>query len=99
MVPHYSYLMEKERVKEEETYEKELWMTGRKNGVNQIKEREEKIETGKAKDLPRRNNSVFYWRTMYCLRRYSQTFLNKDHTVSVLALLCYNLNSATVVLK
>ena len=73
--------MEKERVKEEETYEKELWMTG------------------KAKDLPRRNNSVFYWRTMYCLRRYSQTFLNKDHTVSVLALLCYNLNSATVVLK
>ena len=51
--------MEKERVKEEETYEKELRMTGRKNGANRVKEREEKIETGKAKDLPRRNTACF----------------------------------------
>ena len=51
--------MEKERVKEEETYEKELWMTGRKNGVNRVKEREEKIETGKAKELPRGNTACF----------------------------------------
>lgn len=31
--------MEKERAKEEETYEKELWVTGRKYGVNQVKEK------------------------------------------------------------
>ena len=74
-------------------------MGDRKKIWGKSSKREEKLETGKAKDLPRRNDSVFYWRTMHCLRRYSQTFFNKDHTVSVLTWLCYNFNSATVVLK
>ena len=39
--------MEKERVKEEETYEKELWMTGRKNGVNQVKRRKNRNRESK----------------------------------------------------
>lgn len=30
-----------------------------KMGVNRVKEREEKIETGKAKDLPRGNTACF----------------------------------------
>lgn len=91
--------MEKERVKEEETYEKELWMTGRKNGGKPSKRKRRKNRNRKSKRSSQGEYCVFYWRTMYCLRRYSQTFLNKDHTVNVLALLCCNLNSATVVLK
>lgn len=58
-------------------------MIGRKNEINQAKEPEENMETGKNKDLHKRNKFVFPWRTTYYIERYSQAFPIKGQTVNI----------------
>lgn len=54
------------------------------------------METGKIKDLHKRNKSLFYWTTCY-VERYSQTFPIKGHIVNIFVFPLSQLRNSVIV--